>query len=148
MITETRIREVPARTITETWYIASDGREFLSPSACEEWERWLELQEQPVFKTCVRDVWTLDEEAAILYNIRNAEDYQTLISTFSDREKRNLSDDYIKHGPGWYIYFRIDGGDGPDFHHLWQYDTYVKEHEDNFNRWKTEMASKMASVSE
>lgn len=148
MITETRTREVPAKTITETWYIASDGREFLSQSACQDWERWLETKKKPVFQTCITDVWTLDDEAAVLYNIRSAEDYQDLMSTFSDRQKRNFSDDYVKHGPGWYIYFSIDGGDGPDFYHLWNYDAYLKEHEDNFNRWKNDMASKMASVSE
>ena len=89
---------------------------------------------------------TLDDEAAILYKIRNNEDHQVLMSTFSDRQKRNFSDEYMKYGPGWYIYFSIDGGDGPDFYHLWQYDAYLKEHENDFNRWKEEMASKMAAV--
>lgn len=143
MIVDIRTKNIPAKTVTETWYIASDGREFLSQSACEEWERWLSIQEHPVFKTCIKDVWTLDDEAAILYNIRNNEDHQVLMSTFSDRQKRNFSDEYMKYGPGWYIYFSIDGGDGPDFYHLWQYDAYLKEHEDDFNRWKNDMASKM-----
>ena len=146
MITETRTKEIPARTVTETWYIASDGREFLSESACRDWERWLETKKKPVFQTCITDVWTLDDEAAVLYNIRSTEDYQDLMSTFSDRQKRNFSNDYVKHGPGWYIYFSIDGGDGPDFYHLWNYDAYLKEHEDELTRWKNEMFSKMNTV--
>lgn len=142
------IREtiIPAQKRISTVYVASDGREFLSESACKDWERRIEIQEHPVFKTSVNDVRTLDDEAAILYNIRNNEDHQTLMSTFSDRQKRNFSDDYMKYGPGWYIYFSIDGGDGPDFHHLWNYDAYVKEREDDFNRWKNEMAMKMAAA--
>ncbi len=143
MITDVRVRQIPAKTVTETWYIASDGREFLNEQSCKQWEHWLNMEKEHVFQTCIKDVWTLDDEAAILYNIRNNNDYQILMSTFSDREKRNFSDDYMKYGPGWYIYFSMDGGDGPDFYYLWNYDAYLKEHEDDFNRWKNEMTSKM-----
>ena len=145
MTTDVRVRRIPEKIITEKWYIAPDGREFLSESACKDWEHWLKIQEESVFKTCVKDVRTLDDEAAILYNIRNNEDHQILMSKFSDREKRNFSDEYIKYGPGWYIYFSIDGGDGPDFHYLYHYDSYVREHEDNLAHWKHGMESRMAA---
>lgn len=41
----------------------------------------------------------------------------------------------------------FDGGDGPDFLHLWNYDAYLKEDEDDFNRWKADMELKMDSAS-
>lgn len=146
MRVETRETVIPAQTRVLTVYVANDGREIFHEDACQKWEQQLNLQEQHVFKTCIRDVFTLDDESATLYNIRNNEDYQILMSMFSSRERRNVSDDYVKHGPGWYIYFRMDGGDGPDFYHLWNYEAYVNDREAEIVRWKTTMSSKMAAV--
>lgn len=148
MTVDTRIRKIPAQTLTETWYIASDGREFLSQSACEDWERWLEIQEQPVFKTCVTNVWTRDDEAAILYNIRDDSDYEVLMSSFreSQRAQINADGEWAKYGPGWYMYFTIDGGDGPDLYYLWNWNNYLKETEEEFNSWKADLEAKMAEA--
>ena len=148
MTVDNRVRKIPAQTITETWYIASDGREFRSEKQCNDWEKWLKLQEEYVFKTCVKDVWTRDDEAALLYHIRNQEDYELLMSNFKDSQRAQINADgeWTKYGPGWYMYFTIDGGDGPDLYYLWNWNNYLKETEEEFNKWKAELELKMATA--
>ena len=148
MTVDNRVRKIPAQTITETWYIASDGREFRSEKQCNDWEKWLKLQEEYVFKTCVKDVWTRDDKAALLYHIRNQEDYELLMSNFKDSQRAQINADgeWTKYGPGWYMYFTIDGGDGPDLYYLWNWNNYLKETEEEFNKWKAELELKMATA--
>lgn len=140
-----RVKKIPEHEVTERWYIASDGREFLSEKQCKKWEKWLSLQEEYVFKTCVTDVHTRDDEAAILYHIRDAVDYQILMSSFTESQKVQLSHDrqWENYGPGWYMYFTVDGGDGPDLYYLWNWNNYLKETEEEFNKWKDELNEKM-----
>lgn len=148
MTVDNRVRKIPAQTLTETWYIASDGREFRSEQQCKEWEQWLELQNEHVFKTCVTEVWTRDDEPAILYNIRSDSDYELLMSTFreSQRAQINADGEWAKYGLGWYMYFTVDGGDGPDLYYLWNWNNYLKETEEEFNKWKAELESKMSEA--
>lgn len=146
MTVDTRVRKIPAQTLTETWYIASDGREFRSEKQCQEWEQWLKLQEHPVFKTCITGVRTRDDEPAVLYNIRNEEDYQVLMSSFRESQRHQIETDnhWGKYGPGWYMYFYCDGGDGPDLYYMWNWNSYLQETEEEFNKWKIDLETKMA----
>lgn len=145
MRVETRETIIPAQTKTLTVYVAHDGREFFDPNLCAAYENTLEFMKSYVFRTRVENVQTLDEETAILYNIRNNEDHIVLLSSFSDQQLRHFYDEYATYGPGWYIYSVIDGGDGPDFHNLRNYDAYVKELEDELTNWKDEIQSKITA---
>ena len=143
---ENRSRVIPETTYEYDVYIASDGREFLGKEACEDYETRLKLEEKIVFKTCIKGIYTLDDEYAILYNIENDEDHGIILSQFRKHELEYLVDDYSKFGPGWYIYYSSDGGDGPDFHYIRNYEAYVKELEDELDNWKAEISSKMSTV--
>lgn len=145
---EKRSRIVPATTYDYDVYIAYDGREFVSKEACEDYEIILKLQEESIFKNCIKGVYTLDDEYAVLYNIKNHKDHEIILAQFRKHELEYLVDDYSKFGPGWYIYYSSDGGDGPDFHYLRNWDKYSEEAEEEFFSWRNNIRDKLSKITD
>ena len=71
---------IPAKTYTETKYIASDGREFFNEKDCMRYEEHLEVLKHPVFATSIETYTYDDGYDAKLYYISSEEDYDFLIA--------------------------------------------------------------------
>lgn len=135
----TEEKTIPAKTYTETKYIASDGREFSNEKSCLDHEQYLEIMSHPVYTTRVATTTLYDDDFAMLYYFSSEEDYEFFIATGAGSYKDS---DFEKYGAGWYLVYDIDG----DYHtytHILNYDNYVKEHEAEFENWKRSNVEKM-----
>ena len=135
----TKEKTIPAKTYTETKYIASDGREFFDEKSCLNHEQYLEIMSHPVYTTCFETSTLYDGDFARLYYFSNQEDYEFFVATGAGSYKDS---DFEKYGAGWYLVYDIDG----DYHtytHILNYDNYVKEYEIEFENWKNSNTEKM-----
>lgn len=135
----TEEKTIPAKTYTETKYIASDGREFFNEKSCLDHEQYLEKMRHPVYATRVATTTLHDDDSATLYYFSSQEDYKFFIATGAGSY---ISDDFEEYGAGWYLVYDIYG----DYHtytHILNYDNYVKEYEIEFEKWKRSNAEKM-----
>ena len=128
---EERITKVvPEHTVESIFYIAKDGAQFISKSACENYEQGLAILSHPVFRSRVDGIGTLDEgRNASLYHITSDDDYE-----FFSQHRGDCETDYDKHGPGWYIYYEISDGDY-DSQWLRHLDTYIKNKENEIKEF-------------
>lgn len=136
-------KHIPAKTYTETKYVASDGREFLSEKDCARYEKHLEIQKHPVYANSIETCTYDGEYCAKLYYISGQEDYEFLIETQSGISRNS---DFDTYGAGWYIFWEVDMGDYPSYPHLFNYEAYVKEAETNFEEWKSNNQKRMQQV--
>lgn len=144
MRTEIRTKVIPERTVTNKFFIAEDGTEFVREEDCQRYEKNCVIQAHPVFKTCVTGCCTFDEcYGMVLYHLRNDEDHEFLLSTFTDRQKIHFADEYEKYGPGWYMYYSESGDYIYDISNLRNFEHYLEETRDDFNKWEDEIIEKM-----
>lgn len=135
---------IPAKTYTETKYIASDGREFFNEKDCIRHEEHLEVLKHPVYATSIETCTYYDGDYAKLYYISCEEDYDFLIAT--QGVGLYFDSDFEQYGAGWYLRYEIDMGDYPSHAYLWNYDNYVKEAETTFENWKSNNKKKMQQI--
>lgn len=141
---EIRTKVIPERTVTNEIFIANDGTEFYTEKDCLSHERNCEIQAHPVFKTCVTGCCTFDEYyGIILYHLGNDEDHEFLLSTFTDRQKIHFADEYEKFGPGWYMYYSESGDYIYEINYLKNFQHYLEETKDDFNKWEDAIIEKM-----
>ena len=136
----TEEKTIPAKTYTETKYIASDGREFFDEKSCLNHEQYLEIMSHPVYTTCFETTRFYDDDYAKLYYFSNQEDFEFFVATGAGSYKDTT--DFEKYGAGWYLVYDIDS----DYHtytHILNYDNYVKEYETEFENWKRSNAERM-----
>ena len=139
---------VPEKHYITTKYIASDGEIFYTEDGCLRHEKYIETQKHPVFKNCITNVYTFDDEyCAVLYYIRGKEDYDFLISHNGVSKRDHVYSDFEQYGEGWYLFWSESGGDYYDVFNIYNYDIYVKEIESNLEEWKTKMHNLMANKS-
>ena len=147
MRTEIRTKVIPERTVTNEIFIADDGQEFYTEKDCLLHERNCEIQAHPVFKTCVTGCCTFDEcYGMVLYHLRNDEDHEFLLSTFTDRQKIHFADEYEKYGPGWYMYYSESGDYIYDISNLRNFEHYLEETRDDFNKWEDDIIEKLRNA--
>ena len=90
---------VPERRYTTTKYIASDGKEFTTEDACLVHEDLLEIKNHPVFKNCIIDILTFDDEhRGILYYLSNEDDYNFLVKNLGLRRNDSINSDFYDYG--------------------------------------------------
>ena len=139
-------RSVPAWTYIETMYIASDGKEFTSKDACLRYEKQLEIESHPIYKSSIKDVYTFEDEHYVtLYYISNQEYYEYFKETQGIKNNRHFDSDFEKYGAGWYLFYTVDGGctiNGDDFF-LYNYDAYEKDIEARWSEYKEDIRLKM-----
>lgn len=128
---------VPAKTYTKSKYIAEDGTEFDFKDACLRYEARLRVENHPVFKSRIKEVWTCGYEySASLFYISSDDDFDFLKENMS---RGDWHSDYTTYGAGWYIYYCVDGGDYADDLYLYNYLNYEEEMERDFFAWKSDM---------
>ena len=140
----TEEKTIPAKTYTDTKYIASDGMEFRDEKSCLAHERYLEIIKHPVFATCF-ETTRFDDDFAKLYYFSSEEDYDFFIANYSVIHK--VHGEFEKYGTGWYLVYDIDT-DYYTYTHIINYDNYLKELEEEFETWKRNNAEKMKSSME
>lgn len=134
----------PEKKIIETVYVASDGKEFRFLSECARYEKQLEVQNHPVFKSKIAGVDTFfDGYSAALYYLRSQEDYEFLCAHTEMRflEANHWEDGF---GPGWYLFYTIDGGDYADDHYLYKLDEYERCIKRQLELWHARIQGKIA----
>lgn len=136
MRVETITEIVPAHEIVITRYIASDNTAFRTEAQCKEYEEWLSYSDNPVAANKISGVSMYDEydTTAYLYYLRNKADYDFLTQKYLKVSIRHTDSDFDEYGAGWYIYHE-DRGDSNDSY-IWNYNNYIKNLQDEFNRWK------------
>lgn len=133
---------VPAKSYTVTKYVASDGKEFSTQRDCERYEKQLEIMKHPVIASRIDGLYTFDYEyPATLYYISSEEDYSFLTTCWLCSSRTET--DFYKYGPGWYLFYSIDGGDSADSYHFFNYDQYEKKVEEQWMKWKTAIRLKI-----
>ena len=128
---------VPEKRYTTTKYIASDGKEFSTEDSCLRHEEQLEVSKHPVFKNCITNVSTFDDEyCGSLYYIRDKNDYDFLINHNGISKRDKIYSDFEQYGEGWYLFWSEGGGDYYDVYNIYNYKVYVKELEDDLKQWQ------------
>ena len=131
---------VPERRYTTTKYIATDGQEFRTEDDCLRHEKYLEIRNHPVFKSCITNVRLFDDEyCASLYYIRNKDDYDFLINHIGISKRDHIYGDFAQHGEGWYLLWCESGGNYYDDYNIYNYNIYEKGIEADLEEWKTKM---------
>lgn len=142
---ETKIIEIPATTYQQTIYYANDGKEFHDEITCKRYEAILQINNHPVFKNSIETETYFSNHYAILYYLSSQEDYEFfLYAKGLSKNTPCFRDEYKEYGPGWYIYWEVDGGDGPDFIRLRNLNNYVAEEEKEFKDWKDNIYNKIS----
>ena len=143
----TEEKTIPAKTYTETKYIASDGKEFGSKNDCLRYEKQLAIESHPIYTTSIKNVYLFEEGyMATLYYFSSKEDYEFFIKT-QDLNRKYYFSDFDEYGAGWYIYWCEDGGDYPDEHFLKNYDAYESRIESDLEKYKSYMRTRMSEQS-
>ena len=141
----TEEKTIPARTYTETKYIASDGTEFHDEKFCLAHEHYLDIMSHPVFATCFETTKFYDDEYAKLYYFSSEKDYYFFVANYNVTHK--VHSEFKKYGAGWYLVYDMDT-DYCTHTHIINYDNYLKELEEEFETWKHNNAKKMKSSME
>lgn len=134
IVREKIIPPEPERIVTETIYVASDGKEFRFKSDCEAHEKRIEIESHPVFKSRVKARTFYEDNMAWLYYFRSGEDYEFWLDNIGTRY---LNRDHWKDGfgPGWYLFYSEDGGDYADSHYLYKLEEYEKDCRQLIDEW-------------
>ena len=134
----------PERTVTDTIYVASDGKEFRFKSECEIYEKQLEVQNHPVYNAWIKARTFWDDYAANLYYIRNKEDYEVWCENIGI-QYLNVDHWEDGFGPGWYLFYSVDGGDYADRRYLYKLDEYEREIRHQFDNWHDDVENRIAN---
>ena len=137
-------RYVPARTCIDKIYVASDGKEFYFKDDCLSHEKRLAIESHPIYTSAIQDVSKFYGEDVILYYLSNKEDYEFFKEIQGiDSDEYHFNSDFDKYGEGWYLYWVEDGGDYLDYTFLENYNAYEKEMELSWEKYKSDMRSRM-----
>lgn len=137
---ETKTIEIPAKIYQQTIYYANDGKEFYDETTCKQYEALLQINNHPVFKNSIEIETYYSNYYAVLYYLSSQEDYEFfLLAKSLSKNTPYFVNEYKEYGPGWYIYWEEDGGDGPDYIRLRNLDNYIEEKEKEFKNWKNEI---------
>lgn len=143
----TEERYIPEKRYTITKYIASDDTEFYDEDSCLRYERQLEIDNHPVFKNCIIDILTFDNEyRGNLYYLSNEDDYEFLIKNLGLRHNDSINSDFYDYGQGWYLYWCENGWDHPDYHYVLNYNAYVEEIKTELKEWEENIQNKMNKI--
>ena len=143
----TKTYTIPAQERTETVYVAFDGKEFNSKKACEYYEFLEGMYNNFVYKTAISSCEFHNNEIGTLFYFRNEEDYNFLLE--SKGLKKNygcgyyLTANFNVFGPGWYLYYYEDGGDGADSYYILNYQYYLKELKKDLKKYEEDNYAKM-----
>lgn len=144
----TEEKYIPAKTYITTKYIASDGKEFQNEDDCLKHERYLEINEHPVFKSKIETVGIFDDEhRGCLYYLRNEEDYDFLINHSGFSQGDYIDSNFKEYGEGWYLFWCENGGDYYDHYCIYNYNAYEKEIEDSWEKYKETIHNLVANKS-
>ena len=133
----------PERVVTQTVYVASDGREFYFESDCEQYERDLEIKKHPVFASCITGVRTFgDDYGATLYYLGSQEDYDFWFK-HAGAYYLNVNQWNDGCGNGWYLFYSVDGGDYADSHYLYKLDEYYRGIRHELKEWYDDIHRKL-----
>ena len=141
IVTEEKI--IPAKTYTETKYIASDGTEFRDEKSCLAHERNLEIMNHPVFATCFETTDYYGDRCAKLYYFADDKDYDFFIANYGITYKDH--GEFEKYGAGWYLVYDEEFTRSI-YTHIINYDNYLKEIEEELENWKRSNAEKMKHI--
>lgn len=135
---------VPAKTYIRTKYVASDGEEFCSEYECVRHEQKLEIDNHPVFKTCILNIEVFDTDyTGTLYYLSNKEDYNFFIKIMKINSM-NLIQDFSRYGAGWYLYwYSNDDGYYYGDHNLYNYNKYVNKIKSELAKWEEDINNKI-----
>jgi len=113
------IREVPT-VEKQAYYIADDGTEFTTQSACEDYEYKQERDKRKIQWRACESI--AEEIPAKLWYIRSEEEFKWLEKT----EWAHTYADGKFSEEGWYIAIRHDGGDYRDDHEIYPLYEYIQ----------------------
>ena len=71
------------------------------------------------------------KEVRYLFRLVNAQQELSEKEYNEFNKTQKITSDFDKYGAGWYLFYYIDGGDYLNFYHLINYETYIKELDDN-----------------
>lgn len=123
---ETRTKTIPAKTVTETVYVAYDGTEFNNKYSCLNHEMELPIKNRPVIKNRIEGAWSFEGYKAEMYYIQDEKDIEAIYS-FKKITPNTIDSNYDEYGAGWYIFYEMDG-DGYNTY-LENYEAQVKEYQ-------------------
>jgi hypothetical protein len=142
IVTEEKI--IPEHKVTTTKYIASDGKEFSTEDACLVYEGRIEINNHPVFKNCITDILTFDNEHRCnLYYLSNKDDYEFLVKNLGFTHTDVVNSEFDDYGKGWYLYWNESCSYYADHHYIRNYNVYVKEIESELKEWKENIEEKI-----
>lgn len=97
-----------------------------------------------MFSTCIKGVHTYDDYSGILYNIKSKDDFNLVFGR--EMTYRYHYTDWNERKPGWYIYYVIDGGDGPNEYNLYNLNAYIEEQIKSVIDWRDELMEKIGNA--
>ena len=140
---------IPAHEDQVTIYIAEDGTEFLSKTACIAHDEYLKHLQHPVIANRheLRSYW--DDRPGTVYYIRNQEDLEYLKATeFKYACRTTYFQKQLKEVctvfPALYYYVEDTSGDY-DWYYIYKYEEYLNEGKSEFDKWYAE-ALKAAEI--
>ena len=140
MITKTVEKSIPAYTYTETIYIAEDGKEFRSETACKVYEDKLRMQKHRVSRSYF-SVMDMDDLPVYFYLIQDKSDLKFFAFYCFRGYYKDAEDIFKQHGPGWYAVTVIDGGDYSDTVNIYWMQDYINNLKEELNRYLTEISN-------
>lgn len=136
---------IPSKVVRIVTYIASDGKVFDSEEACKRHEEYNQVLLHPVFRYSRFVTTWPDEYGASIHYISNKEDHDFLILHSSSGARRGV-DEFEKHGTGYYLLYRLDGGDSADIYDLLYLETYLHEITSEFANWIASINHEVDSI--
>ena len=138
-VTKTEVKEVK-RIV----YVASDGTEFENHSECERYERKLGFKGIEVIETAIPCSDFEGEHQAMLYNVKNEEDWKILVERVWCYHQYNVSNEFP--GPGVYYVIAYPGGDYPDEYEVHNADEYLNDFYHLTHQFMDEMHANIARL--
>ena len=134
---------IPEHVMSITEYVASDGKVFKDKEKCVEYEKKLDriqyLKSHPVAKSERELTLWPDGEFTRMYYLGSKEDYRFLLDELLNLKLSDFwTDNFDEYGPGFYFLICYPGGDYPD-NSLCKVSNYVKEIDDSWNKWLTDV---------
>ena len=122
---------IPAQERTETVYVAFDGKEFNSKKACEYYEFKEKINSHFIYQTEISSSEFYESQVGSLFYLRNEGDYNFLLESKGIKKNYGcgycLTANFNVFGPGWYLFYYEDGGDGADSYYIYNYQHYMEE---------------------
>ncbi len=138
-LTKTEVKE-----FKYTVYVASDGTEFEDRFECERYEDKLGFKGIEVVETAIPCRDFEGEHDAMLYNVKNEEDWKILVERVWFHRQYNTTDNFP--GPGVYYVITYPGGDYPDDYEVHNADEYLKDFHHYTHQFMDEMQANIARL--